>query len=301
MRSASGWPLLARSSRMRPNACLRGLLRAVGAGGTPRGGTGIGSAWKRSRCAGCANGRGVDMKALQPRRPRRRQPGQRLPFLRPRPPPMAARSASTWVGVIRPAWLSLCPCERQAEALDRVGDEQGRRVVLGARRTPRSGSRCSGRQPDHQLAAGRRRMKLSRRARAGACGRCRPAAARARPRRPGRSGPRTRRSGRPRSSRAAPRRRAGRRRASGPCPTSASRPASRRFRRCRRSGRTSGRRWSRRGSGGCSRRSTRSCGCRACRPRSGTRRCCPRPARRRPGGDEPRPRPPRASQPRPTR
>ena len=54
--------------------------------------------------------------------------------------PCARGSASICAGVIRPAWLSLWPGERQAEALDRVGDE--------ARRAGR------GRSPLERLAAG---------------------------------------------------------------------------------------------------------------------------------------------------
>jgi hypothetical protein len=81
-------------------------------------------------------------------------------------PSCLQRKAAICVGVIRPAWLSLWPGERQAEALDRVGDEAGRPVVVRRLEGLEQRSHVVAAEIGHQAAVRRRRRSISARDRA---------------------------------------------------------------------------------------------------------------------------------------
>ncbi len=128
IRSPSGSPDFARSIRMRPNADCVDWWSPSGTG--RRAGTGTGSA----RCSGgvAANGAAID-KRLEVSRDIVAKPAERLPFL-----PLGDIQAGAQLGdlgrVHHPGMIVLVPGERQPEALDRVGDEHGRPVVVGRRK-----------------------------------------------------------------------------------------------------------------------------------------------------------------------
>ena len=132
---------------------------------------------------------------------------------------IAPRNVSICAGVIRPAWLSLWPAKRQAEALDRVGDEADRPVVVDA---CSKASSSDGRSWPPRLVISRAssssRAALDQPRRPDPDRRSRRGAACARPRRPGRSAPNRAGSGSRRSSRAAARRPARRTPASSSAP-----------------------------------------------------------------------------------
>ena len=289
MRSASGWPDLARSSRIRPNAAWVDSSAPSGTGS--RSGTGTACAAMRGPRAG----QRARVDEASGRRRRHCRPVRHRATI-PRPPrcPDRRAVARSGVGIHQARMIVLVPGEGQAIALDGIGDEQRRHVVVAAGKGVEQGLDAMPAQIGHQR--GERGIVVSRDQLAG--GRV-GAQIGDQPGAPGRPALIGQRREFGIGAIVDP---VGDRRAAGPGEGFAllaamlqrHRRASRRSRRCRRSGGTCGPRWCCRATGGCNRRSTSNCGCRAYRPRSGIRRYCPRRARHRPstrssGPHRPRP------------
>ena len=169
----------ARSSRIRPNAAWVDCSSPAG-GGDRRDLGDVPKARARfSRAMPAALDQRLDASARHCRRGR--PSGSHSS---PSAMPIASRRAAIWRRVHQAGMIVLVAGEGQAEALDRVGDEQGRHVVLRRRRTPRPAPPCVAAEIGHQRGQRLVVMRVE-----DGCGRLAEVlrrAARARPRRPDR-------------------------------------------------------------------------------------------------------------------
>ena len=130
----------ARSSRMRPNAAWVDCSSPVGAG---MAGMAI-----RPKSRGRLSRRDARRarSAPRPRRGHCRRCRRAAPIRRPRATPNGVAQGGQLGRVHQARVIVLVAGERQAVALDRPGDEQGRHIVLARRRTPRPAFPCNGRR-----------------------------------------------------------------------------------------------------------------------------------------------------------
>ena len=235
------------------------------------------------RRVGAAAALGVERRVLQERlelRRRHGEAGEPVPFLAVLDP-HALLEARHLLERHQAGVIVLVAGEGQALALDRVGDEAGRRVVADLLEGVEHGLHVVAGEVGHQPVQAVVLVLLEDAPDAGILVEVAASAPRASPRRPCRPAPSRASWGSRRSTAADARRRAGRKRSPAACRTSGSRPASRPARTSRRCGRTAGRSRRRRGSGDCSRSPTTGSARRASSLRAAPRRCCPRRARRR--------------------
>ena len=149
MRSASSPPSRPISLRMRPNPSWVEIVARPG-GSIRAGGAIRGAARRRGKPA--ANG-------TPARNSSSASSGMSIPAKRshssPGATPISPRKVSICSGVIRPAWLSLCPAKGKAVALGGVADQAGRPVVVDAVEGVQQHVDVVAREVGHQRVQGR--------------------------------------------------------------------------------------------------------------------------------------------------